>query len=102
MICFSVWWDTTNALGYYLALLPQIGTSLSYMTTIGIVITFFGGICTYIEACVDDMSTIIPQMNEIAITSKNRNNERIGLKLQQTITDMIQLHADTLRYELLI
>lgn len=66
------------------------------MLTIGILIAFFSGICTYIEACVDDMSTIISEMNEIA--TKARNNVRIRLNLQRTITDMIDLHADIFRY----
>lgn len=73
------------------------------MSTITIMIAIFSGICSHVEACVDDMSTIIPQMNEIATKyiTKDRNYERIGLQLQQTMTDMLKLHVDILRYSLL-
>lgn len=96
---YRVWWDTTHALGYYIALLPQIGGTATYMTSITIMITFFVGICTYVEACVDDLSTIIRQMNAEAIeyTANDRNNEQIGMRLRHFIVDMIKLHIDILR-----
>lgn len=86
-------------LGYYVALLPQIGCTFSYMSTVAIMITFFSGICTSIEANVDDLSTIIPQMNEKATkcTTKGRNYERIGFQLRFLIWNMIKLHTNTLR-----
>lgn len=96
----SVWWDTTHAFGYYIALLPQIGGAVTYMTSITIMITFFASICTYIEACVDDLSTIICQTNEIATeyTANDCNKMQIGLRLRYCIIDTIQLHIDILRY----
>lgn len=75
------------------------------MVTIGIMIAFFSGICDYVGACVDDLSTMIPQMNETAskhATKHRVNNECVGLKLQQQITDMIKLHVDILRYDLCV
>lgn len=72
---------------------------VTYMTTVSIMITFFVGICTYVEACVNDLSTIIPQMNGIAAkyTTNGRNYKRIGLQLRYTIFNMIKLHTDILR-----
>lgn len=72
---------------------------VTYMTTVSIMITFFVGICTYVEACVNDLSTIIPKMNAIAAkyTTNSRNYKRIGLQLRHIILNMIKLHADILR-----
>ncbi|XP_031636184.1 uncharacterized protein LOC116349071 [Contarinia nasturtii] len=94
----AVWWNTTHALGYYVALLPQIGCTAIYMISISIMITFFSGICTYVEACVDDLSTLIPQMNEITTNfTTNCHNWKSTLKLRYTIFDLIELHTDILR-----
>lgn len=94
-----VWWNTENVLGFYVALLPQIGCAMTYMPSIAIMITFFGGICTYVEACVDDLSTIIPQMNEITakFTTNGCNHERIELQLRYKILHMVKLHTEILR-----
>lgn len=69
------------------------------MMTVSIMITLFSGIYNYIEAYIDDLSSIIPQMNEKAtkFTTNGRNNERIGLQLRFLIRNMIKLHTDTLR-----
>lgn len=89
-----------HTLGYYIALLPQIGCTGAYMTSVSIMITFFGGICTAIEACVDDLSSsLIPQMNKIAAEfTTNGHNSENALKLRYKIFDMIELHTDILRY----
>lgn len=68
------------------------------MSTVTIVTTFYVGICTYIEACVDDLSTIVDRLNETAeMYLRRRGSNQIQLTFRRLMGDMIELHIDSLR-----
>lgn len=95
MLNFRAWWDITNLFGYYSSILIQILSTVSYMGSVTIMITFFIGICTYINAAVDDLTSIMNAVDQNAIRKPNSTQNRINSKL--LMCEFIELHQEFLK-----
>lgn len=65
------------------------------MTLITIISAFYIGLCTYIEACVNDITIFIPKIN--AIMTHNSKSLQQQKQLNELLSDMIGLHIAVLK-----
>lgn len=77
-------------------MLPQAICCNSYMFTIASMMIFFSGICTYISALVDDLDTMMLEINEKSKPLEFKLDRRI--ELQNCVKKLIEFHKEILGY----
>lgn len=66
-----------------------------YLGSVTIMITFFVGICTYINAAVEDLIFIIDSIDQNAIEKPNSTHNRVNSK--RLMCEFIELHQEFLK-----
>lgn len=80
--------DEKSYFGYYLNLIPQGLTGVNTWVTWTLFLSFFIGVCNYVEACLADFEA------NITVIGRLHSKGVIDRKTRQLLNDTLDLHAE--------
>lgn len=86
--------DITHAFGFYIILMLQCLSGISYMLIVSLFSGFYIGMCRYIVTCINDLFTFVIDLEE---TLFEENVMEKQCHIDDLLTNMLQYHADALK-----
>lgn len=93
---YRVWFDTGNAFGYFIAMIPQVACTNNYVLTVAVICTLFFGVLAYVKSFICDLTTMLPSSDD-SVSGEKKKHTFNRQDMRKCVKDSIKLHSEVLK-----